>query len=241
MNGFAMRTTKEILRDPLSLFFGIGFPIVLLLLLTFINRNIPNDIFSIESLTPGIVVFGLSFMSLFSAQLIAKDRASSLLDRLFTTPMKASDYIFGYTLPLLPMAFVQCVICYATAIFLGLNITTSLFFALILVLPISLIFIGIGLLCGSLLNEKAVAGLCGALLTNLTAWFSGAWFDLELVGGTFKSIAYLLPFVHAVESSKAVLSGAYSQIFPHIWWVLAYGLLFIVVAITAFHKVIRSN
>ncbi|MEE1356464.1 MAG: ABC transporter permease, partial [Clostridia bacterium] len=34
---FANRNTKEILRDPLNLGFGIGFPIVLLLLLSAIQ------------------------------------------------------------------------------------------------------------------------------------------------------------------------------------------------------------
>ena len=117
---FANRTPKEIIRDPLSLAFGIGFPIILLLLLSAINRNIPVDLFNIELLTPGIAVFGLSFMSLFSAQLISKDRSSSLLSRLFTTPMTAKDYILGYTLPLVPMAFIQGIVCYIVALFLGL-------------------------------------------------------------------------------------------------------------------------
>ena len=38
---FAGRNTKEILRDPLTLFFGLGFPLVLLLLLSAIQANIP--------------------------------------------------------------------------------------------------------------------------------------------------------------------------------------------------------
>ena len=38
---FAKRTAKEILRDPLTLAFGLGFPVVLLLLLSAIQANIP--------------------------------------------------------------------------------------------------------------------------------------------------------------------------------------------------------
>ena len=179
MKLFANRTSKEILRDPLSLIFGIGFPVVLILLLTAINRNIPTDMFNIDQLTPGIAVFGLSFMSLFSAQLIAKDRATSMLARLFTTPLSAPDYILGYTLPLIPMALVQSIICYLVAFLLGMEMTTSVLLALVMILPTSLVFIGIGLLCGSVLNEKAVAGVCGALLTNVTAWLSGTWLVLS--------------------------------------------------------------
>lgn len=233
---FASRTTKEIIRDPLSLAFGIGFPVVLLLLLSAINRNIPVDLFNIEMLTPGIAVFGLSFMSLFSAQIISKDRSSSLLSRLFTTPMTAKDYILGYTLPLVPMAFIQGVICYAVAMFLGLEFSFSIIVSLLMLIPTSFIFIGIGLFCGTVFSEKAATSICGALLTNLTAWLSGTWFDLNLVGGLFKTIAYYLPFVHAVDIGKAAASGQYGDMFPHIWWVLGYGVVIVAIAVVVFKK-----
>mgnify|MGYP003513376898 FL=1 len=233
---FASRTTKEIIRDPLSLAFGIGFPVVLLLLLSAINRNIPVDLFNIEMLTPGIAVFGLSFMSLFSAQIISKDRSSSLLSRLFTTPMTAKDYILGYTLPLVPMAFIQGVVCYAVAMFLGLEFSFSIIVSLLMLIPTSLIFIGIGLFCGTIFSEKAATAICGALLTNLTAWLSGTWFDLNLVGGLFKTIAYYLPFVHAVDIGKAAAIGQYSDMLPHIWWVLGYGVVIFAIAVVVFKQ-----
>ena len=233
---FASRTTKEIIRDPLSLAFGIGFPVVLLLLLSAINRNIPVDLFNIEMLTPGIAVFGLSFMSLFSAQIISKDRSSSLLSRLFTTPMTAKDYILGYTLPLVPMAFIQGVVCYAVAMFLGLEFSFSIIVSLLMLIPTSLIFIGIGLFCGTIFSEKAATAICGALLTNLTAWLSGTWFDLDLVGGLFKTIAYYLPFVHAVDIGKAAAIGQYSDMLPHIWWVLGYGIVIFAIAVVVFKQ-----
>jgi len=43
------------------------------------------------------------------------------------------------------------------------------FSALLMTIPAAIIFIGIGVLSGSVLSEKAVAGICGTLLTNLTA------------------------------------------------------------------------
>ena len=101
---FARRCAKEILRDPLNLCFGLGFPLVLLMLLSAIQANIPVSLFEIGHLTPGISVFGLSFMTLFSATVISKDRSSSLLQRLYTTPLTGTDFIIGYMLPLLPIS-----------------------------------------------------------------------------------------------------------------------------------------
>lgn len=219
---FSRRTAKEILRDPLNLGFGLGFPIVLLLLMTAIQANIPVPLFTLSSLTPGITVFGLSFMTLFSATLIAKDRESALLQRLYTTPLTAGDFILGYALPILPIAVAQSVICYAAAVVLGLPITASIGYAVAGIIPIALFFIALGLLCGSVFSGKQVGGLCGALLTNLTAFLSGAWFDLELVGGAFQKIAYALPFVHAVELERALLNGGSAAVSTHLAYVLGY-------------------
>ncbi len=238
---FSRRTAKEILRDPLNLAFGIGFPLVLIFLLSAIQANIPVSLFEIDRLTPGITVFGLSFMTLFSASLTAKDRESALLQRLYTTPLTAADFIFGYMLPILPIALAQCVICYITAIILGLPITVTILYAVLLIIPVSLFFIALGLLCGSVFSVKQVGGICGALLTNLTAFLSGVWFDLDLVGGAFRKAANLLPFVHAVEMERAILNGAYSEIFPHIWWVLGYAAVVVSLAVIFFLRQMRNQ
>lgn len=238
---FANRNTKEILRDPINLFFGLGFPLVLIFLLSVIQANIPVELFQIEHLTPGITVFGLSFMTLFSATLISKDRGSSFLQRLYTTPLTATDFIFGYTLPIIPIAVAQSVICYIFAIFLGLTISVNIILAILFIIPISVLYIALGLLCGSVLNDKQVGGICGAFLTNLSAWLSGVWFDLELVGGVFKRIAYVLPFVHAVEMERAVLAGDFREIFPHIWWVISYAVILFIAAIMLFLRQMKKQ
>lgn len=238
---FAGRNTKEILRDPLNLFFGLGFPIVLILLLSAIQANIPVALFEIRHLTPGITVFGLSFMTLFSAALIAKDRGSSLLQRLYTTPMSAMDFIFGYTLPIIPCAVAQCVICYGAAIVMGLDVTVNILYAVVLILPVAILYIALGLLCGSVLNDKQVGGVCGALLTNLSAWLSGIWFDLDLVGGVFQKIAYGLPFVHAVQMERAVLLGNFEDIFAHLWWVLGYAAVLLAAAVLLFLRQMKKQ
>lgn len=238
---FANRNAREILRDPLNLFFGLGFPLVLISLLTAIQANIPADMFEIKHLTPGITVFGLAFMTLFSATIIAKDRGSSLLQRLYTTPLTPTDFILGYTLPMVPISVVQCIICYIAAVVLGLDITVNILYAVVLIIPVSVLYIALGLLCGSVFTDKQVGGVCGALLTNLSAWLSGIWFDLELVGGVFKKISYMLPFVHAVDLERAVLAGELSGVFPHLWWVLGYAAGLLVLAVLLFLRQMKRQ
>ena len=238
---FAGRNTKEILRDPLTLFFGLGFPLVLLLLLSAIQANIPVPLFELQHLTPGITVFGLSFMTLFSATIIAKDRSSSLLQRLYTTPLTPTDFILGYTLPIVPVAVAQSIICYLAAMLLGLDATINILYAVLFIIPVSVLYVAMGLLFGSFLSDKQVGGICGGLLTNLSAWLSGTWFDLNLVGGAFQKIAYALPFVHAVELERAVLAGDFAGIFPHLWWVLGYAVLILTAAVCMFLRQMKKQ
>ncbi|WP_066497934.1 ABC transporter permease [Abyssisolibacter fermentans] len=238
---FALRNTKEIIRDKLNLAFGIGFPVILLLLLSLIQSNIPVELFAIKQLAPGIAVFGLSFISLFSGMLIAKDRTSSFMLRLFTSPMTASNFIAGYTIPLIPMAIIQIIVCFIVALILGLEISFDLLLTIVVLIPAAILFIAIGLLCGSLFNDKQVGGVCGALLTNLSAWLSGTWFNLDLVGGAFKTIAYLLPFSHAVNAGRYALAGEYAKIIPDLIWVIGYAVIVLFVAGSVFTRKMNSD
>ncbi len=241
MRTFALRTGKDIVRDPLAIAFGLGFPLILLLLMTAIQANLPVDLFRLEQLTPGISVFGQSFLTLFSASLIARDRGGALLQRLYTTPLTAADFILGYTLPLLPMALSQSALCYLGALALGMRFSAGVLWAVLGSLPVSLVFIGLGLLCGAMLNDRQVGGLCGALLTNLTAWLSGVWFDPNLLGSWFGTVANALPFAHAVKLGRAALGGSLAQALPHLWWVLGYGAAILAAAVLMFLRQLRKG
>lgn len=238
---FANRTMKEIVRDPLTLGFGLGFPVVLLLLLSLIQANIPVEMFEIAHLTPGVTVFGLSFMTLFSAQLISKDRESSFLTRLYTTPMKASTFIAGYMLPILPICLAQTVICYALAMVLGLTFSANIIWATLTLIIPSLFYISLGLLCGSAMTSKQVGGICGALLTNVSAWLSGIWFDIDMLGKVFEKIANALPFIHAVELERAVLSGDMAKAASHIAPVALYAVGITGIAIAVFLRQMKRQ
>lgn len=241
MMPFAKRCGKEILRDPLNLCFGLGFPLVLLVLLSCLQANIPVDLFEIHRLAPGICVFGLSFMTMFSATLIARDRESAFLQRLYTAPMRAGDFILGYILPMLPIALGQAAVCYGFSLALGLTVSVNILYAIIGILPMGIFNISLGLLFGSLLGVKQVGGLCGGLLTNLSAWLSGAWFDLSLVGGFYEKVAYALPFVHAVELEKALLRGDFGLAGKHILPVLLYSAGTLFLAIWCFLRQMRKQ
>ena len=237
---FAKRNIKEILRDPVNLFFSLGFPLVLLVLLSIINAAIPpeakNTMFQIQNLAPGLAMFGSVFMALFAGMLLSKDRTSSFLMRLFTSPMTAADFILGYTLPMLVMTIIQAAITLLAAGAFGLDIHINILFAISMTAVTSLFFVGTGLLFGSLLNEKAVGGVCGALLTNIAGWLSGVFIPIDLIGGAFKTITHMLPFYHSTEAIRISLGGNFSRMLPHLIVVIGYTIVIFTLAIITFNR-----
>lgn len=236
VKAFARRNLKELLRDPLTLFFGLGFPLVLLGLMTLIQRNVPVPIFELKTLAPGIALFGLTFMALFSGLLLARDRTSAFLSRLAASPMTAADFLLGYLLPMVPMAAGQTVICLGAAVALGLPLSWNLLAAAASLLPSALLFIALGLLCGTLFNGKQVGGVCGAVLTNVTAWLAGIWFDLSLLGKGFRTFAYLLPFAHGSDGARAALAGDWAALPGHLLVVAVWAAAVLIAAIALFRR-----
>ena len=180
-------------------------------------------------------------MTLFSAQIIAKDRESAFLQRLYATPMTAAHFILGYTLPLLPLALLQSLICFLAAIPLGLTLSWKILPAVFATIPAALVFISLGLLFGSILNPKQAGGLCGALITNLTAIFSGIWFDLSLVGGFFEKLGDAMPFLHAVKIERLVFAGNSGELWLHLAVVAAWGIGILILAVLLFLRQMKKN
>lgn len=235
---FALRNQKEIIRDPLTILFGIGLPVVVMWLFTVMQQNMPMELYKIENLTPGVIVFSFAFLTLFSGMLIGKDKGSSFLMRIFVSPLRPSDYIIGYTIPLILIAMMQIAVCFITAYFLDLRFDWNVIVAIAVLLVNALLYLGFGLMLGTFFTDKQVGGIF-ALFVNIATWLSGTWFTLDMIGGVFEKFASVLPFVHAVEVTRLALQGAYSEMLVPLLWVVGYTVGLYMIAIGAFRKKMR--
>ena len=103
------RNIKEVIRDPLSLGIAVALPLVLLLTLQALGGD-DTPFLTPTLLTPGIVLFGFVMVMFSSAMILSRDRETSLLARLLTTPLRSSDFVSGYSLPYLLVAIVQAAV-----------------------------------------------------------------------------------------------------------------------------------
>lgn len=236
---FADRNQKEILRDPLTLVFGVGLPVIVMWMFSIMQKNMPFDLYSIEKLAPGVIVFSFSFITLFAGMLIGKDKSSSFLMRIFASPMKASDYMAGYTMPLLPVAVLQIIVCFICAFFLKLSPSVNVLVAFFVLILIALLYIAFGLLLGTYFTDKQVGGMF-AIFINMTAWLSGTWFPLDMIGGAFETIGYVLPFAHAVDAARFALSGEFDSLWVPLLWVIGYAAVIFTIAAVGFRRKMKQ-
>lgn len=241
---FAGRNIKELLRDPLSWIFCLGFPIVMLVIMTVINNSIPAEanmtLFRLENLAPGIAVFGQTFIMLFACLLISGDRGDAFLLRVFTSPMKSSDYIIGYICPLILLAVGQYVITAAFSLVMAATSDVQLdllnmLAALIFSLPSAVMFIGFGIIFGTLFSKNAAPGLSSIIIT-FSGMLGGIWMDIEAIGGVLGDICNALPFYHAVKCVRYAFLGNFAEGLAEAGIVLVWALILIVISVPAFKK-----
>ena len=235
---FAKRNFKEIIRDPLSIIFAILLPLFLLFI--FGQFKIPNEIYNIENFTPGIIIFSLSFITMFTGTLVAKDRTSSLTARLGVSPMKGVEYILGYSLSVIPLVLIQNILFFILAIILGLKFNINVIYTILVSLPISILFIALGILIGTITTEKSSSGV-SSIVVQLVAFTSGMYFSLDMVGNTFATICKILPFRSTLNITKGILNASYNNILSSIIIVVIYTIIIISLAVFLFKKKIVSD
>ena len=236
---FAKRNFKEIIRDPLSLIFAIILPLFLLFI--FQQFDIPNKSYELENFTPGIVVFGFSFITMFTAMLISKDRTTSLLVRLGISPMKPMEYILGYMLSIIPIILIQNILFFVLAIVLGLKFSINIILAILVSIIIAVLFIAIGIIIGSVSSEKASSGIA-SIIVQLVCFTSGMYFPRELLGNTFRKICEYLPFESCLTILKGVINNNLESItIRNIAVFVIYTIAALVVAVMIFKKKMASD
>lgn len=246
---FAKRTMKEIMRDPLSYIFCLGFPLVMLVIMSIVDRSIPAEanmtVFQIKNLGAGIAYFGLSFVMLFTSIQVSKDRSTALLLRLYASPMKSVDYIVGYTLPMCILGIIQMVICFAASFIIGLCTDytfaiSDILLSILALIPSLFLFAGLGILFGTVVNEKAAPGLC-SIIISATGMVGGIWMDIDGMGGAIKDVASVLPFYHGVSLAKLPFSGNTDRIGEHLIWTVVSGVVIYVLAISVFRMKMKKD
>ena len=233
-----VRNLKSIARDPLSLGLTIGLPAVMLLVLQSLEEV--DEFFNPVNLAPGIVLFGFVMLMFSSSMILSWDRETALFSRLLTAPLTSADFLVAYSLPYLAVAVIQAIIVFLIAAVLGLEREGSGLLVVVVLAAMAVLYVGLGMILGALLRVAPLSGAYSAVL--LLTIFAGTWFDLASIGGPIESVERVLPFVHALEATREVMTAGagLGDIAGDLVWVLAYTAGVAAAAAIALHRLMRE-
>lgn len=214
---FTKRNLIEMMRDPMVYIFCVGFPLVMMLLFSIINHYLSQSqiIFELNSLVPGLLMFSYTFLMLMTGLLISKDRTTSFLKRLYTSPLKGYQYIIGYFIPFLCVGIGQDIItisgAYIISLIMGQSFTNfgNVILLCIEMIPMMIFSIFLGITFGLILNDKAAPGVT-SIFISAAGILGGAWMPVDTMGG-FENFVSYLPFYPSVYLGR-IITGAYHTI-----------------------------
>lgn len=230
----AKRNFIEVWRDPLSLSLTVALPVGMLLVLQLLGDV--DDFFSVTSVAPGAILFGFVMLMFSAALSLSRDRESALFSRLLTAPLHPNEFVYGYSLPYLPVAILQALALSGVAWILGLESNGSLWLIALILLVMAVMYIGWGMILGVSFSTKTVTfPYMGILLLTI---FGGAWMDIEAIGGGFKTVGDWFPFAHALDAMRDVLidGAGFSAIATDLYWVLGYTVITATLAVLVFRR-----
>ena len=235
----AKRNVKEVIRDPLSLGIAVALPLLLLLTLQALGGD-DTPFLTPTLLTPGIVLFGFVMVMFSSAMILSRDRETSLLARLLTTPLRSGDFVSGYSLPYLLVAIVQATVLLAVGAILGLDSKGSVVLVALVLALMAVFYVALGMILGAVLTVAQTSGAYAVVL--LLTIFGGAWFDLEAIGGVFLTIGDVLPFKHALDATRAVMAegAGLGDIATDLYWIGGYTIGAAALAVVMFQRRMRE-
>ncbi len=230
----AKRSFTEAWRDPLSLGLNIGLPVLLLVVFQALGKF--DDLFKPAALTPGIVLFGFVMLMFSLAMTLSRDRETAFFARLLTAPLRSNEFVVAYSLPFVPLAMIQGLVLFAVGTAIGMEIQGSAALVALILLTTSILYIGLGMIIGSVFTYKTVPFAYMVIL--LLTIFGGAWMNLQAIGGAFQTAGNLFPFAHALDATRAVIvEGAdFTAIASDFSWVLGYTVVIVVLAVALFKR-----
>lgn len=237
------RNFKEILRDPISLIFTIGLPLVMEIVFYFLFHEL-TDQFDMKYLAPGIVVFSQAFLTLFIGLLLSIDRNTSFLTRLYVSKTKSYEFIISYLASMIPIILMQSILFFLIGGIIDPSIfKVEMIYAILMSLVTSIMFLGFGILFGSICNEKSVGGVASIIISAHSV-LSGMWFPTEGLDGGFITVMNYLPFKNATVLVLNTLNGVndINKDFLHpLFILLIYSVIVYLLAIKIFKKKMQSK
>jgi ABC-2 type transport system permease protein len=204
---------KLSVREPLLLFWGLAFPVGLLIVLGIAGPKKPQhslgDVKLIVAYTPVVMVFTLTILALSALPAaLASYRDKGYLRRLSTTPigavrLLAAQIIINFALAAGAVILIALVSHFAFSVALPRQFGGFLL-ALLLAMGAML---SLGTLIAAVAPSQRIAAAAGSLLFFPLMFFAGLWVPQAEMGAGLRNISHYTPLGAAVPAVQNAIAG----------------------------------
>lgn len=195
---------KLIVRDPMSAFFALAFPVIMLWVKLRSGKPLPGGLPAVDATVPMLSVFviGLAALVILPATL-ANHRERRVLKRLLATPASPGMLFGAQWVAHMLLAVLGTVLLVAIGL-VAYDLTTPADLGAVVVawLLAALSLSGIGFLLGAVVPSGRAATVIGLSLFFPMVFISGAVIPRETMGESMRAIGDLTPMAPAVQAIR---------------------------------------
>jgi len=161
----------------------------------------------IDSFAPGVVALAvLMVTTIFSVIMVVREKSGGMLERLFATPLKPVELVFGLALALAVIAFAQSVVVLSAAILLfQIKVAGSIPLAFGVLLLFAIGNQGLGIMLSSAAKNELQAIQFVPLILFPSLLLTGVFFPLEAIPSAFRPFSYVVPLTYASDALHSIM------------------------------------
>ncbi|RLF46385.1 MAG: ABC transporter permease [Thermoplasmata archaeon] len=197
----------------------------------------------IEFMAPGLmamIVMTSSMTGLASA--ISREREKGTMDGILAAPISRFSIIIGKSISQGVRAFIQAMIVLILAVALfHVKIFGSIGLSLLILVIGIFSFMGIGILISSISKEQETASMIMMTLMFPMMFLSGVFFPIQQMPAFMQTISKFIPLTYMADSLRRVmvLGVGFGSIATNIYIMIAYGIIFTLLAVPLFSKMVN--
>jgi len=214
MTALLKTETKLLLREPLLLFWGVLFPLVLLTVMGLAGDKPDPDLGGltlVQTYVPVLIAFTFTILGVSALPTaLATYRERGVLKRLATTPVRPSRLLGAQLTTSAAMAAATAVLILLLArVAFDVPLPREAPAFLVAIVLAAAALLGIGLLIAALAPRARIAGAIGTMLFFPLMFFAGLWAPRATMGATLRGIGDYTPLGAAVQALQDATAGVW--------------------------------
>jgi ABC-2 type transport system permease protein len=202
---------------------------------------VPGNPNYFEFMAPGIMAMVIMMAAMIGlAGSVSRERELGTMDGILSAPISRLSVVVGKSFALGVRGLLQAALTLILAVLLfGVVVHGNLGIVILLLILTVFSFIGIGIIISAVSSDQETAMTIMMTVMFPMMFLSGAFFPVQQMPMVLQWISKIIPLTYSVEALRKciVLGTGLSGMTTEVWVMLAFGVVFLAIAIPVFSRV----